>query len=155
MRSWVIAVLAVLDSAALYLARCPRGAPSEARLCMRMGFICLRDLASAMNIEYDPDPHPDGPLDLTYEEFADAWKRLDAVGFRAEREMEEAWPHFRGWRVNYEAIAYQLADMTDAPPALWSGPRHGHEEPIPPVRPVDRKPGDEPDVEAFGGDPVR
>ena len=40
-----------------------------------------------------------------------------------ERSAEEAWPDFRGWRVNYEAVAYRLADRLTAPPAPWSGPR--------------------------------
>ena len=42
------------------------------------------------------------------------------------RTAEEAWPHFRGWRVNYEAASYKLAYALDAVPARWSGPRrHG------------------------------
>ena len=40
-----------------------------------------------------------------------------------ERTAQEAWPHFRGWRVNYEAAAYKLALTLDAVPARWSGPR--------------------------------
>jgi hypothetical protein len=41
-----------------------------------------------------------------------------------ERSREEAWRHFRGWRVNYEAAAYLLADQLVAVPAPWSGERH-------------------------------
>src|SRR6202042_2948825 len=40
--SWVLSLLAILDSAALYLALAPSRAPSEARLCLRMGYTCLR-----------------------------------------------------------------------------------------------------------------
>ncbi|MHB8328495.1 MAG: hypothetical protein ACYDD6_02505, partial [Acidimicrobiales bacterium] len=47
--SWVLALLAVLDSAALCLALCPTTAPAEARLCVRMGFTCLRDIAGVLN----------------------------------------------------------------------------------------------------------
>ncbi len=43
--------------------------------------------------------------------------------FPIERPVEDAWTDFLGWRVNYEAAAYALAWATDAPPALWSGPR--------------------------------
>jgi hypothetical protein len=60
------------------------------------------------------------------------------VGFPVERSAEEAWPHFRGWRVNYESLAYALARTTDAVPALWSGPRRWPSDPIPPQRPPAR-----------------
>ena len=47
--SWVISLLAVLDSAALYLALSPQAAPEvQARLCLRSGFVCLREIAQAM-----------------------------------------------------------------------------------------------------------
>jgi len=40
--SWVTSLLAVLDSAALYLALAPQSAPVvPARLCLRSGFVCL------------------------------------------------------------------------------------------------------------------
>ena len=70
--SWITAELAVLDSAALYLAVCPSEAPSESRLCLRMGFTCLRDIADALGIGYDPDPSADGPIALSYGDFASA-----------------------------------------------------------------------------------
>ena len=38
LRSWVVALLAVLDSAAMYLSLSPSVAPTQARLCLRMGF---------------------------------------------------------------------------------------------------------------------
>ena len=59
---------------------------------------------------------------------------------KIERTAEQAWPHFRGWRVNYEDAAYGLAKHIDAVPARWSGPRRRQDQPIPPVRPVNRQP---------------
>jgi hypothetical protein len=54
----------------------------------------------------------------------------------------EAWPNFRGWRVNYETNAYRLADRVVAPPAPWSGPRtHLRSGPVAPRRPPQRSPG--------------
>jgi hypothetical protein len=61
--------------------------------------------------------------------------RLCEVGFPIQREPEAAWPHFVGWRVNYEQAAYAIAEAIDAVPALWSGPRRRPAEPIPPLRP--------------------
>jgi hypothetical protein len=61
------------------------------------------------------------------------------VGFPVQREPEAAWPHFVGWRVNYEQAAYAIAEAVDA---LWSGPRRRPVQPIPPLRPgPGRSPG--------------
>jgi hypothetical protein len=142
-RSWVLGLLAVLDSAAMYLALCPSSAPIEARLCLRMGFTCLRDIARTLSLPFDEDPFPDDPIDLSYDEFLAGVERLERVGFSVERSAEEAWPHFRGWRINYEQLAYRLADATFAAPGPWSGTRaHMPGMAIVPQRPVDRRPGD-------------
>lgn len=144
LRSWVLALLSVLDSAALYHALHGDDAPSETRLCLRMGFTALRDIADVVGLDYDPDPTPEDPLQLSYEEFLQGVKRLEDAGFPMLRSAEEAWAHFKGWRVNYEAIAYALAERAVAPPAPWSGSRRGLRGlQIEPYRPVDRRPGGE------------
>jgi hypothetical protein len=60
--------------------------------------------------------------------------------FPVERSIEEAWTHFRGWRVNYEGAAYSLAYGIDAVPALWSGRRRVSEPQIAPAKPPNRTP---------------
>lgn len=153
LRSWVLALLSVLDSAALYHAFHGDEAPSETRLCLRMGFTALRDIAEVVGLPFDPDPDPDDPLRLTYEEYLQGVRRMSDAGFPMPRSPEEAWPHFRGWRVNYESIAYELAEWVVAPPAPWSGARRrlaGLE--VTPVRPVDRRPGGE--VRRIEGPPM-
>jgi len=120
---WTVSVLAVLDSAALYHSVAPSRAPLSARLALRMGFVALQDIADSVGLPYDADPRPDAPVALTRAEFDEGLDRLRAVGFPLERDDAAAWAHFRGWRVNYESLAYALASMTDAPPARWSGPR--------------------------------
>lgn len=141
MRSWIVGLLAVLDSAALRLALNPSARVSEARLCLRMGFTSLRDVCGAVGIAYDPDPSPDDPIELTYEEFLQGVARLEAVGYEIERSPEEAWPHFKGWRVNYESQCYAIAAAVEAVPAIWSGPRTSDVEPLAPVTPPNRMPG--------------
>jgi hypothetical protein len=140
-RDWLIALLAVADSAALHLALSPSLPQGEARICVRAAFTCLRDLARSEGIAFDPDPDPDAEIALPMSDFAAAVEFLVELGYPAERSIEEAWPHFRGWRINYEAIAYELAQRLDAPPALWSGPRHGRRAPLAPERPLNRQPG--------------
>lgn len=143
LRSWLIGLLAVLDSAAMYSALNPSSTPVQARLCMRMGFLCLRNIADVLHMPYDPDPLPTDPIELTFEEFKGAIHRLEEMNFPMERTPEEAWPHFKGWRVNYESIAYALADLVVAPPGPWSGPRtHLPDVAIVPQRPANRSPDD-------------
>ncbi len=135
--SWVTALLAVLDSAALYLALSPEAAPTvPARLCLRSGFTCFAEIARAMRLKVPEAPDPEAGISLSYEEFLDAVGRLREVDFPLERKPEEAWPEFVGWRVNYEQAAYAIAYAVDAVPALWSGPRRHDEPPIPPIRPA-------------------
>jgi len=139
--SWLLGLLAVLDGAAMHLALAPSTASSKARLCLRMGFTLLQRIALTLGWTVDPDPSPEGPIQLTYEEFANAVQMLERVGFEAERTAEQAWPDFRGWRVNYESIAYRLADRLTAPPTPWSGPRrHLRSGPVEPRRPPQRNP---------------
>jgi hypothetical protein len=144
LQSWVGGLLAVIDSAALLLALAPSRAPSQARLCVRMGYTCLRRIADTLGMSYDDDPKPDDPIMLTFEDFEQGVAHLERSGFVVERSAAEAWPHFHGWRVNYEALAYALADRTVAPPALWSGERRHLPGPaIPPWRPPHRTPDEE------------
>jgi hypothetical protein len=137
--SWVIAQLAVLDAAALYLSLLPEAPQAiSARLCLRGGFTCLTAIAQARGFDVPEDADPNDGITLTYEEFTDAIVRLALVNFPLERSTEEAWLDFVGWRVNYEAAAYALAQAVDAPPALWSGPRRHPVPVIPPLRPPTR-----------------
>jgi hypothetical protein len=144
--SWVTALLSVLDSAALFLALSPGSAPViPARLCLRSGFVCFRQVALALGFEVPEEPDPSGRISLSYQEFLDAVARLRAVDFPIERDPADAWPDFVGWRVTYEQVAYALAAEVDAVPALWSGPRRRGDPPVPPSRPPAGHPLSAPD----------
>jgi hypothetical protein len=134
--SWVTALLAVLDSAALFLALSPKAAPVvPARLCLRSGFTCFTQIARAMGFAVPEEADPGGRISLSYEEFLDAVARMREVDFPIEREPTDAWADFVGWRINYEQAAYAVAAAVDAVPALWSGPRHHGGPAIAPIRP--------------------
>jgi hypothetical protein len=139
--SWVTALLAVLDSAALYLALSPQSAPAvPARLCLRGGFDCLVRVARAMDLDVPEVADPTAGISLSYDEFLDAVARMQKVDFPIERDPAEAWPDFVGWRVNYEQAAYALAAAVDAVPAMWSGPRRHRVAAIAPLRPPAGRP---------------
>jgi len=149
--SWVTGLLGVLDSAALYLALCPSTAPViPARLCLRGGFTCFTRIALAMGVDVPEEADPATGISLTYEDFLEAISRLRSVDFPLERSPEEAWPHFVGWRVNYERAAFAVAWRVSAPAAMWSGPRRRAVRPIAPLRPPDYRPDDPPRSDKHG-----
>jgi hypothetical protein len=139
--SWVTALLAVLDSAALFLALSPKTAPEvPARLCLRSGFVCFNRIANAMGFKTPMEADPDAGISLTYDEFLEAVARMREVDFPIERDPAEAWPEFVGWRVNYERAAYAVAAAVYAVPAKWSGPRKHKTASIAPLRPGQGRP---------------
>ena len=151
--SWVVSLLAVLDSAALYLALAPGSVPEvQARLCLRSGLICMGEVARAMGLDVPPADAPDmtAGLALTYDEFLEAVHRLKEVDFRIEREPEEAWTEFVGWRVNYERSAYAIAYAVHAVRAPWSGPRRHPDPVIYPLRPAPGRPPEKRHKGQFG-----
>jgi hypothetical protein len=122
-RSWLVGLVAMMDSAALYHAVSPNQTPRQARLCLSMGTNCLRSMAGALHIAFDADPLPLAGLRLTKEEFAAGYGRLEEVQFPLERDLEESWRNFQGWRVNYESIVDALTRLIMPPPAPWFLPR--------------------------------
>ena len=135
--SWVTALLAVLDSAALFLALSPQDAPVvPARLCLRSGFDCFRRIGQAMGFDIPDEADPDDSITLTYEEFLYGVKRMKEVGFPLQRDPADAWPDFVGWRVNYERAAYLVAYAVDPVRAKWSGPRRDGRPELEPFRPA-------------------
>jgi hypothetical protein len=118
-RSWLLSLVAMMDSAALFHAASPSTTPRQARLCLSMGTTCLRSMARALHIPHDIDPLPDAGLRLTKDEFSDGYRRLTEVGFPVERDLDECWRHFQGWRVNYESIVDALTMLVMPPPAPW------------------------------------
>ena len=63
-RSWLVGLVAMMDSAALYHAVNPSQTPRQARLCLSMGINCLRSMARALRIPYDDDPLPTADIRL-------------------------------------------------------------------------------------------
>jgi hypothetical protein len=124
-RSWLLGLVAIMDSAALYHSVSPGQTPRQARLTLSMGTNCLRSMAGALHISFDPDPIPTAGTRLTKEEFAQGFQRLEEVHFPLERSLDDSWRHFQGWRINYESIVDVLTKLIMPPPAPWFLPRPG------------------------------
>ncbi len=133
---WLTSLIAVMDAAALHLALAPSREPKlAARLALRMGFVALEQIAHSMHQPVPEEQQPDAPISLSFDDFQGATAMLREVDYPIDRSDEEAWPHFRGWRSNYDATALALAELLDAPPALWTGTRRWPSTPTPPHRP--------------------
>jgi hypothetical protein len=141
LRNWLVALLSVMDAAAFQMSVNPQIPQATARVALRQGFVAVRDIAIAEGIVIDEDPDPDTSISLTFEEFEAAYDDVADSGYEMARSARDAWPHFRGWRINYEASAYALAERIDAPPAAWSGARRPPLAVIMPQRPQNRMPG--------------
>ena len=140
--SWIVSLIAVMDAAALTLAMDPEGAPIEARMCIRMGFTCLRDIAQATRMPFDPDPGPGPAHRPRRAAFDEAYDRLAAVGYadipaagRGVGPLPGLAGQLRGrWPTPWPTGSTPRRPSGPGPAASSEG------ESIEPVRPTDRQP---------------
>jgi hypothetical protein len=122
-RSWVTASGAVLDAAALMASTVDVPREPTAELCIRAGYLALRQIAAFFEIEYDQDPGPSDPISISRSEFEAAYDELSREGVPLRANREQCWRDFAGWRVNYDRVLLALAALTMAPYAPWSSDR--------------------------------
>jgi hypothetical protein len=133
---WLTSLIAVMDAAALHLSLAPSLEPKLApRLALRMGFVAMSQIARTMRQPVPDEPGPDAPISLKFADFQQAVAMLREVDYPMERSEVQAWPHFKGWRANYDATALLLAKELDASPGPWTGTRRWPSTPIVPQRP--------------------
>jgi hypothetical protein len=122
-RSWITAAGTLLDAAALRLSVLNIPFTPAPGLCIRSGFLALREIADFFGFEHDPDPAPDDPISIAREEFIAVYERLAAEGLPVRPDRERAWRDFAGWRVNYDRVLLALCSLVMAPYAEWSSDR--------------------------------
>jgi hypothetical protein len=122
-RSWITAAGAVLDSASLRLAVVDLPRSWQAQLCIRAGYLALRNIASSYDIPFDDDPRPTDPISITRDEFDEVVRQLAEVGVPIKSDLDQAWRDFAGWRVNYDIPLLALCGLLMAPLTPWSSDR--------------------------------
>lgn len=122
-RSWVTACGAILDAAALVNAVVDMPHDPRADLCLRAGYVALRNIARLFGVPFEEHPEPFDAVSVAREEFEDACVRMAAAGVPLKADHDQAWRDFAGWRVNYDAALIGLAALTMAPEAPWSSDR--------------------------------
>lgn len=126
-RSWVTASGAVLDAASLMASTVDVPREPSAELCIRAGYLALRQIAAFFEIEYDQDPSPSDPISVSRSEFEAAYDELRHEGVPLRADIDQCWRDFAGWRVNYDRVLLALAALTMAPYAPWSSDRSHRE----------------------------
>jgi hypothetical protein len=128
-RSWVTAAGTLLDTASFWVGCIEHPPDPDAQLCIRAGFLALRRIAAAFSIPFDPDPDPEAPITIDRKEWDDAMAEMEEAGVPLRADREQAWTAWRGWRVNYDEVLLNLAQMVEAPPAPWVSDRSpiGHQ----------------------------
>ena len=122
-RSWVTAAGAVLDTAAVRLAVLDIPFTPSAPLCIRSGYLALREVAGFYGFDYDDSPAPDDPISVAREEFDELCDKLVEAGVPVRSDRDQAWRDFAGWRVNYDRVLITLAGFVMAPYAPWVSDR--------------------------------
>jgi hypothetical protein len=122
-RSWITAAGTVLDAAALTRSTVDIAQDGRADLCIRAGYLALRNIASFFGIAHDESPRPDDPISISRAEFEAAYDRLAAADIPLKPDRDDCWKHFAGWRVNYDTVLLALAELTAAPSAEWVSDR--------------------------------
>ena len=129
-RSWLTAAGALMDSAAMFQSAVDAEPSAAAALCIRSGFLCLREIADQFLIDYDPDPAAGDPISVTRQEWDGCWDAMAAAGVPLVADRDQAWRDWAGWRVNYDQPLLALCALIEPPPAPWSSDR---------VQPVKRR----------------
>ena len=75
-RSWITASGAVLDAAALRMALLNVEFTPAGGLCIRSGYLALREIAASFGFDFDSNPSPDDPISISREEFDEVYERL-------------------------------------------------------------------------------
>jgi len=118
---WSVALLAVMDAAALDMALRPDRDHSATRLFLNQASSCLDAVAYPMRrieaVRGDPG--------ITEAEFHKGVDRMVEAGYPTQRSADDAWGSLSELRAQYALRAYQIAFWTIAAPAPWSGERDG------------------------------
>jgi hypothetical protein len=143
-RHWLISAGTLLDCAAIVASSVNVQGAGQSGLVIRSGYLSLRTIADFFLIDYDPDPQPGDPINITEAEFNRFLDRLEAGGIPIHADRAGCWDHYSGWRVNYDEVLLRLAAITYPPYGIWSSDRV-----------IDWLPEDVPEIEVSALDGIR
>jgi hypothetical protein len=132
-RSWICAAGAMLDAAALVDSSVDLATDPAAERLVRLGSRALRDVLEPLRLHCPPTPEwPTTPINVTEQEFQDAYDHLKQTGLPMKPDRDAAWNEFAKLRVQYECALMALVRIKQPPRgARWTTDRADCNKPLP------------------------
>ena len=131
-RSWISAAGAMLDAAALVNSSLDLSTDPAADRLVRFGSRALRGVLEPLSLRCPEQPKwPETPINITQEEFDDAFDHLQQSGLPMKPDKSAAWKSFAQLRVQYECPLMTLVRLKKPPRgARWTTDRDETQQPL-------------------------
>jgi hypothetical protein len=124
-RSWICAAGAMLDAAALVASSVDLETDPQADRLVRYGSRAMRQLLEPLQLTCPPPPSwPETPINVTRQEFDEAYQHLQGIGLLMKPDRDAAWKAFAALRVQYECPLMAMVRLKQPPRgARWTTDR--------------------------------
>ncbi len=131
-RSWISAAGAMLDAAALVDSSLDLTTDPEADRLVRFGSRTLRGVLEPLRLRCPEQPKwPETPINITQQEFEDAYDHLQQSGLPMKQDRNAAWKTLAQHRVQYECSLMTLVRLKKPPRgARWTTDRDETQQPL-------------------------
>lgn len=131
-RSWISAAGAMLDAAALVYSSVDLTTDPAADRLVRLGSRALRQVLEPLRLHCPEQPKwPQTPINVTQQEFEDAYDYLQQSGLPMKPDKNAAWTTFAQHRVEYECQLMTLVRLKKPPRgARWTTDRDEAQQPL-------------------------
>ena len=131
-RSWICAAGAMLDAAALVDSSVDLTTDPAADRLVRFGSRTLRQILEPLQLRCPDQPKwPEIPINITHQEFDEAYAHLQQSGLPMKPDKNAAWKTFAQHRVQYECPLMTLVRLKKPPRgARWTTDRDEAQQPL-------------------------
>ena len=131
-RSWICAAGALLDAAALVDSSIDLTTDPAADRLVRLGSRSLRQVLEPLGLRCPDQPKwPQTPINVTQQEFEEAYDHLQQSGLPMKSDKNAAWTTFARHRVQYECSLMTLVRLKKPPRgARWTTDRDEARKPL-------------------------
>lgn len=131
-RSWISAAGAILDAAALVDSSLDLTTDPAADRLVRFGSRALCRVLEPLRLRCPDQPKwPDTPINITQQEFEEAYEHLQQAGLPMKQDKNAAWKTFAQHRLQYECPLMTLVRLKKPPRgARWTTDRDEAQQPL-------------------------
>src|SRR5215213_4447275 len=131
-RSWICAAGAMLDAAALVDSSVDLSTDPAADRLVRLGSRSLHQVLEPLGLRCPDQPKwPETPINVTQQEFEEAYDHLQQSGLPMKPDKSAAWVAFAQHRVQYECSLMTLVRLKNPPRgARWTTDREECQQPL-------------------------